>query len=221
MLLIFLVSALLNPPQAPLTLGSLAGLSPEALGDRVLAGRDHGIIETVGGPNHAGMMPEGFVELDLTERASRKSSGCVRRRWKARFLYQPGNPEGSATLFDPPSSVNEVALLSPSCADGGFVHVNPKLSAEDALAALRHLHDVRKGGSRVEISCTDSTRSNLCATPESIRQALAQLRPWAVTKADGATEFWLGERGGTVTAVRFSETQRDLLTIRRFIPAPF
>ena len=223
MLLALLAFAVLNASQAPLTLGALQGLPPEAMGNKVLAGQDHGVVVAIEGPNHAAMMAEGFMELVLTQRAGPRSGGCLRRRWTASFLYRRGNAERSAELFDRPWAATEVALPSPACTEGEFVRVNTtNISIDDAVAGLKSLDALRSGKARVEISCSDSTSSGLCGTPRAIPRQLAGLRPWMVTKVNGDTEVWLSvARGGTVTAVRFSESRPDLVTVRRYIPPPF
>lgn len=221
MLLALLSSALLTSSLAAPTLAALKDLSPEAVGNIVLSGRDHSIVESVASPAVRGLDPPGQVKLQLTERASHRYGGCVRRRWTATFLQTPGSPESSAALHDAWPNT-EVALLSNSpCSSGEFVHVNPRLTIEAALRALGHLSDVRSGKAKVRFTCADSTRSKLCRTPEMIRRQLARLPAWAVTMEDGATELWLGEPGQVVTSVSFDQARPLQVKVERAMPAPF
>jgi hypothetical protein len=201
------------------SLASLEHLSPAAIGDVVLRGRDHGVIESVA-PDR-GLDPPGVVKLKLTERPSRISGGCVRKQWTASFVSEPEKPRSSATFKDAYSAF-EVALPSASgCANGQFAYVNSGMELEHALGALGHLRNLRSGKARVRFSCTDSTGSDLCRTSKAIRRELARLPAWAVTRKAGGIEIWLGQPGQIVTAVRYSETLPDQIRVDRRIPAPF
>jgi hypothetical protein len=205
-------------PGAP-SLALLDDLSPAAIGEVVLRGRDHGVIERVA-PDR-GLDPPGVVRLKLTERPSRISGGCVRKQWTASFVSEPGKPESSATLKDAYSAF-EVALPNASgCANGQFAYVSPRMSVEHAVGALGHLRNLLSGKTKVRFSCTDSTGSDLCRTSKAIRRELARLPAWAVTRKDGEIEIWLGQPGQIVTAVRYSETSPDQIRVDRRIPAPF
>jgi hypothetical protein len=219
MLLALLALTLLTPREAPPTIGSIEGLEPSVIGELVLSGRDNGIIESV--TPDRGIDPPGSVKLKLTERARALSGGCLRRQWTATFHHDPGATRGTAILSEA-YVTNEVSLPTASgCQNGEFAHVNPGLSIEEALRALRHLRLMRSGGVKVRFSCLDSTGSTLCPTRDSTRRELARLPAWAVTKRNGNIEFWLGQRGQVVTAVRYSENARDDVRVDRSAPAPF
>jgi len=220
MLPALLASASLTAPEAAPTIGSIRSLSPQAIGHVVLRGRDHGIVEKVEPPAVRALEPPGFVILELTERSIAIANGCVRRRWTATFSRPPGAAE-SAAIFHDAYAATQVALRSAStCSDGKFAHVNPGLSIEEALSALRHLRQVSSGKAKVRFSCSDSTGSSLCRSPKMIERELARLTAWAVTKRDGKIEFWLGKGEQAVTAVTYSETSLDQVTVERRVPPP-
>lgn len=98
--------------------------------------------------------------------------------------------------------------------------MNPGLSIEEALRALRYLRQIRSGKAKIRFSCSDSTGSNLCRTPQEIRRELTRLPAFLVTKSGGNVELVLGKRGQTVTVVSYSETARDDVTVERRVPAP-
>lgn len=215
-------SALFVSPQTGPTLGSLEGLPPEAVGDLVLSGRDHSVIEAVEFPTFAGPGMPGLVDVDLVEQASRQAGGCVRSRWRAAFRRSAlESPQGDAT-FHSAYPTTEVALPADAgCAEGEFVHVNPGLTVEEALRALGRLVDVRSGNAEVRFSCTDRTQSGLCQSPLTTREELTRLVARVVTRQDGATELWLGDRGQAVTVVAFPDNDPFSVRVERRIPAPF
>ncbi len=219
MLLALLGLTVLTPPEAPPSIASIEGLGPSAIGEVVLRGRDYGTVESV--TPDRGLDPPGVVKLKLTERPFGISGGCLRRQWTATFRHQPGVAERTAMLSDA-FMTNDVSLPTvPDCSNGEFAHVNPGLSIEEALSALRHLRHVRSGKAKVRFSCSDSTGSRLCRTPKMIQQELARLPAWAVTKRDADIEFWLGEQGQVVTAVSYSDMWPDQVRVERRVPAPF
>jgi hypothetical protein len=216
-----LMTMVLLATQAPPTLGALANLSPGAAGEIVLAGKDHEPVAKIVAPAGRGMDPPGMVERQLVERPVAGPQGCSRRRWIARFSHTPGVAEDEATLSSVWAST-EVALPGAAgCPDDGYVHLNPGLGASQALPALRYLDDIRLGDAPAEFTCSDETASGLCADPGKIRQALAKLSPWAVTRQNGQMVFWLGTPGQAVTEVRYSPNRLDQVTVSRRIPAPF
>jgi hypothetical protein len=216
-----LMTMVLLATQGPPTLSALENLSPRAAGEIVLAGKDHEPVAKIVVPTGRGMDPPGTVERQLVERPVAGPQGCSRRRWIARFSHGPGVAEGEAALSSVSAST-EVALPGAAgCPDDGYVHLNPSLEATQALPALRHLDDIRRGGAPAKFTCSDETASDLCADPGKTRQALAKLSPWAVTRQDGQTIFWLGEPGQAVTEVRYPLSRPDQVTVRRSIPAPF
>lgn len=216
--LAMLGAVLASTNDAPLTVGALEKLRPEAAGRRVLRGREHGtIVAIIHGPRDF-MEAPGFSQLSLLEAPRRSAAGCSRQKWSVQFRAEPGAPRATATFFSA-FPVTEVALLRhATCNDADFIHVNPGLAKERALEALQQLQDIRTGARKASFSCTDTTASNLCDTPESIQNGLIELRPWAVT---AGPELWLGSRGGVVTAVRFSSAYPDEVFVKRKIPAPF
>lgn len=220
MLLPFLWLMAWSAPEASPSLASIEGLSPEAAGQIILKDHEHGVIESVA--QDLGLDAPGVTTLKLRERPSSISGGCVRKKWSASFRRQPGVTPGSATLTSA-YAVTEVSLPSlPDCSHGEFVHVNPGLTVEEALSALARLQDIRSGRAKVGFSCSDSTASALCETAETIRQELASLPAWAVTRKNGETlELWLGERGHLVTAVSISATAPGHVAVERRVPAPF
>jgi hypothetical protein len=217
--LTLLILTLFTSPEAPPSIASIEDLEPSAIGEIVLKGREHGIVESV--TPDRGLDPPGVVRLNLTERPSAILRGCVRRKWTATFRHRPGVGEKTAILSDAFMTTEASLPTVSGCSNGEFAHVNPGMSVDEALSALRHLMQVRNGKAKVRFSCSDSTGSRLCRTPRTIRRELAKLPAWAVTKRDGKIEFWLGDRGQTVTAVSYSETWLDQVSVERRIPAPF
>lgn len=237
-----ILSALLGAPAAPPTIGSVQGLSPEAVGRAVLANRDRGPIETVVPAQLSGPIPPGLVQLQLVERPQVTSRGCVRRRWTASFMHQPDMPQSSAKLQDAWASTEIALASSPDCSRAAFVHLNPGLGIVEAFDALVHLENIRAGRAEVTFTCLDETASRLCDTPAAIREALGSLPAWAISRArsrddlpsrgsaslapvmpraNGPIEIWLDTPGQVVTAVSFSNMQPDHVTVERRIPAPF
>ena len=216
-----LMTMVLLATQAPPTLGALANLSPRAAGEIVLAGKDHEPVARIVVPTGQGADPPGMVERQLVERPVAGPQGCSRRRWTAWFSHAPGVAEGEAALSSVSAST-EVALPGAAgCPDDGYVHLNPGLEATQALPALRYLDDIRLGDAPAKFTCSDETASGLCADPKALRQTLAGLSPWAVTRQNGQMVFWLGGAGQAVTEVRYSSDRLDQVTVSRRIPAPF
>lgn len=216
-----LMTMVLLATQGPPTLSALANLSPRAAGEIVLAGKDHEPVAKIVIPTDRGADPPGMVERQLVERPVAGPQGCSRRRWIARFSHAPGVAEGEAALSSVWASTEVALPRAAGCPDDGYVHLNPGLEAAQALPALRYLDDVRRGDAPAKFTCSDETASGLCADPGKIRQALAKLSPWAVTRQDGQTIFWLGGPGQAVTEVRYPLSRPDQVTVRRRIPAPF
>lgn len=69
--------------------------------------------------------------------------------------------------------------------------------------------------------CIDGTGSGLCDDAGRIREELAALQPWAVTRKKGHLELWKGTPGQVVTALRFQSQEPEHIDIERRIPAPF
>jgi hypothetical protein len=221
MLLGYLSLISLAAAQAAPTLASIEGLSPEAVGELVLQGREHGTVVKVAPAAQGHLDPPGLVKLELTERATAIPEGCVRRRWIATFRQAPGAAEPAATLSDA-WAATEVALRpSSGCPAGRFVHVNYGLGIKDALGALEYLDHIRRNKGRVRFSCSDSTGSALCRNSGTTRQELVKLSAWAVTRRGGMTELWLGEPGQIVTSVIYSEALPDRITVKRSVPHSF
>jgi len=215
-----LMTMVLLATQGPPTLSALANLSPQAAGEIVLADKDHEPVAKIVVPTGRDMDPPGTVERQLVERPVAGPQGCSRRRWIARFSHAPGVAEGEATLSSVSAST-EVALPGAAgCPDDGYVHLNPGLEATQALPALRYLDDIRLGDAPAKFTCSDETASGLCGDPKTLRQKLASLSPWALTRQNGQMVFWLGPPG-VVTEVRYSPDRLDQVTVSRRVPAPF
>ncbi|MBA4047746.1 MAG: hypothetical protein C0476_04305 [Sphingomonas sp.] len=207
-----------GPPPA---LGAIERMTPEAAGDLVLAGRDHGPIATVARQAATGMDPPGVVELDLVERTVTELGGCIRRRWTATFRYKVGAPAETAVLSDA-RAATEVALpVGESCPSGQYAGVAPGTGTDAALGALRDLTRIRQFGDDVHATCTDETTSGLCAGPQAMRDALARIEPWAVSVRGDEIKLWLGTPGQVVTDIRYTSCQPMMVAIKRFIPPPF
>jgi hypothetical protein len=216
----FLFATLLGATDTPPTFGAVQGLSPEAVGDLLLAGQTHGVVERVAPPANRALMPPGFEELVLTERASPQGGACVRRSWTVVFSAPPGAAPAEAALSRA-SAVREVGLLSGAgCGAGEYVRVNGGLAMDEALAALRVLGDLRTGRAAVRFACSDDTRSGLCATPDATQAGLASQRAWLVTRKGAGVELWLGTPGGPVTAVAFLASNPVEVTVNRRVPPP-
>jgi len=205
--------------QAAPTLAQIDDLSPQAVGEVVLAGKDHGPIARIVVPERRGMNPPGMVERQLVEQTVVGPDGCSRRRWTATFFHGPGG-EGQAKL-DTTWAKTEIALPGPAgCPDDGYTMVQD-IEPAQAFAALRRLDDLRFRGAKARFTCSDETDSHLCADPEAMRPALAKLSPWAVLREGGQTVFWMGTPGGVVTQVRYDPAQPERVTVQRAVPAPF
>lgn len=203
---------------APVTVGSLQSLRPEAVGRQVLQGHDHGtIVAVLSEPRGAMDMPE-WRRLSLFEAPIRIAAGCSRKKWSAYFQAEPGSPASTGTLSGS-YPATEVALPEGgSCRNADFVHVNQGLSTERALEALQHLQEIRSGTRKVRFTCSDKTGSDLCQSPEAILEELTKLRVWGMNPG---TELWLGERGQSTTKVFLSPINLDEVEVRREVPAPF
>lgn len=220
MMLALVAAVLLTAPEPTLSLGSIRSLSPRAFGNVVLRGRNLGIVEKVETQANHALEPPGSVTLELTERPKVIANGCVRQMWSARFQRALGDAE-SAAVFQHAYATTQVALRSAStCLSGSYAHLNPGLSIEEALSALRFLQEVRSGKAKVQFTCTDTTGSSLCRTPQGIRRELTKLPAFIVMRSGGRTEVVLGKPGQAVTVVSYSETSRDRVRVERRVPAP-
>lgn len=218
--MIFAVLMLLDAPSPP-TLSAVEAVSPAAAGAMLLAGQDHGPITAVDHPSVHVMGPPGVIEIQLVERSVAGPGGCVRRRWTARFKQSPGAPRGDA-VFDTARAATEVARKrNGRCPGTGYAGLSPGLDAEQALAALKHLDEVRAPRSTARFACTNSTASPLCGGDWKIRRELATLAPWQINRQGDAMVIWLGEPGQQVTEVRFDPATPARIAVNRRIPAPF
>jgi hypothetical protein len=216
-----LTTLILLALQSAPTLGAMERLSPQAAGEVVLAGQDHGPIVKIAPPKFPGMSAPGGVERQMVERPVASAGGCVRRRWILGFFHGPDVTQDEAAL-NSVSSTTEVALAGPTgCPDDGYAQLNGDITPAQAHAALGHLDDLRLRDAKAQFSCSDETRSNLCADTKTIRRELAKLSAWAVMRRNGETVFWLGGGGGAVTEVRYALTGPDRVVVERRIPAPF
>jgi hypothetical protein len=194
-------------------------LPPAAAGELVLDGQDHGPIETVARRPANGMDPPGLTQLELVEAAVVDADGCVRKRWTASFI-QP--PAGEAKLTDAVYSGTEISTaLSGRCPDQSYVHLNPGVARAEAVAVLDRLERIASGRIKPDFTCKDTTGSVLCNDIVTFRRALRRLRPWAVTREDGAMLVWLGVPGEAVTEVRFEPGPGNRVAVSRSYPPPF
>src|SRR4051812_19180015 len=156
-----LVTTMLVSMQVPSTPEEIERLPPTVAGDLVLAGLEHGPIESVVRQPAYPMAPPGLVILEFVERPVALEGGCSRRRWGLHFIARP---DGSTVELSPPSDSSEVALLpSGTCSEARYVG-SSGVGPSEGLAALRHLDAIRLPESRVRFSCTDTTSSHLCAS---------------------------------------------------------
>lgn len=189
-------------------------------GDVVLSSNNHGLIVSVHEVNTQ-MQPPDVVQLQFVEEAARSEVGCSRTRWTATFQAGNGRTLGEAVLKST-SGTTEIKLTpANSCGQDDYVHLNPGLDKETGLAALMWLERVLAGSDDQRFVCADDTESGLCEDASKIRQELAALQPWAVTRQKGHLELWLGTPGQVVTALRFQPQEPELIDIERRIPAPF
>jgi hypothetical protein len=216
-----LTALLLLATQGPPTLAATQQGAPEAAGDLVLAGHDHGPIARIVIPVNQGMNPPGLIERQLVETPVAGAEGCSRKRWNVTFFHGPAVTRDEAP-FQNAYATTEVALSGAAgCPNDGYTRLNTDVQPAQGFAALRYLDDLRLRGAKARFTCSDKTSSHLCAGPAKIRQALAMLTPWAVTLEDGDTLLWLGEPGQVVTEVRYRLDRPGRVAVRREIPAPF
>jgi hypothetical protein len=216
-----LAALMLVLAQGDVTLAAVERLPPLAGGELVLAGKDHGPVETVVRRPARGMDPPGLIQLDLVEAAVAAPDGCTRKRWTASFSQPPGAPAGEAVLSDAYAATEISMTLSGPCADESYVHLNPGVTRAEAFAVLAKLKGVASGRIKPDFSCVDATASVLCHDIGTFRRELARLRPWAVTREEGAFVVWLGVPGQVVTEVRFEPGPGNRVAVSRRYPAPF
>lgn len=216
-----LMTMALLATQGPPTLAAIETLSPEAAGETILAGHQHGPIVKIIAPKQRGMDAPGYLRGEMVERAEAGAEGCSRRRWKIAFFQGRNATTGEAAL-ESVSATTEIVLSGPAgCPDDGYTLLNGDIEPAQAFADLRYLDDLRLRNARAEIRCSDQTGSRLCADPRKVREALAKLSPWAVMREDGQTIFWLGVPGQVVTEVRYRFDRPSQVTVERSVPAPF
>lgn len=212
-----LLSAVL--PAAPV-LSSIEGLPAAEAGAIILAGREHGVVESVAPPATLALMPPGRVERILTERAVAQAEGCVRRRWTAVFRHRPDEPEGAAAFAEARPATEIARPAASGCPDRGFARLGGGIDVAEAFAALRHLDDVVRHRITVDFQCTDSTGTALCATPATIRRDLSGLSAWMVMRRGTGLELWLGEPGQVVTVISYAPARPGHMTVQRKLPSP-
>lgn len=211
---------LLAQAVATLSLSQLQELSPEAAGDAVLSGRQHGPIETFETPT-GGMMPPGMIEGQFVERPTTAGSACVRRVWTVQFRAEPGADIATAKA-ESIYSTQEITLSAKGiCPSGRYVHLNPGVDVDQGREALTNLHEISARTSRTVFLCSDETSSALCNGNKAIGAAIRVMKPWAITSSAGDILIWLGEAGNVVTEVRFKSGQPSQVFVKRSIPAPF
>ncbi|MDB5469478.1 MAG: hypothetical protein JWR84_1038 [Caulobacter sp.] len=215
-----LAAMLLFLTPADLRLSAVDMLSPSTSGELILAGEEHGRIDSIG-RNYGDVGPPGLIELQLVERPVAGREGCSRKRWIASFLQAPGTASDDAVLTSVSSVVELAVGSSDFCPSGRYAQLAPGVAWPQAFAALKQLDDIRRGRSKVEFACSDSTPSNLCADARTILIELRRIRPWAVQRQDDVTVIWLGVPGQVVTEVRLDPRTPDRIAVNRRVPAPF
>jgi hypothetical protein len=197
-------------------------LSPPAAGALLLADLDHGPVEAmVATPSWAVAMPN-TVNLELVEKAAIRGNGCSRQRWTASFTFM-AKPREAAALSSV-RSVTEVALRAAgTCSGAAYVQLSGHIEADEAIEDLGQLHRVRTSRGKINFSCSDRTASNLCATPDTIRQELRRLSLRTVMRDGDETVFRLGPRtpNQPVTLVRYKTGTARSIMVSREIPLPF
>jgi len=215
-----ILSAVAVMLQAAPTLAMVESLPPGEAGGLVLAGKDHGPIAAIVVPR-LNDLPPGFAERQLVERPVAEKGACVRKRWTVTFARKAGETESRVESSDIWAGI-EIALPGlAGCPDDDYLRLDPGLKPIQALPALKHLDALRRGDAQASFTCSDQTTSDLCADPKALRQKLAALSPWALTRQNGQMVFWLGVPGEVVTELRYSTDRLDQVTVSRKIPAPF
>lgn len=210
---------LLQQPAPPM-LNEVLPLPAAEAGDVVLSGNNHGLIVSVHEVKDQ-MQPPDVVQLQFVEEAARSEVGCSRTRWTATFQAGNGRTLGEAVLKSTFGTTEIKLTLGNSCGQENYVRLNPGLDKEAGFAALMWLEGFLAGSDDQRIVCADDTGSGLCDNARKIRQEIAALQPWAVTRKEGRVELWLGTPGQVVTVLRFQPQEPELIEIERRIPAPF
>lgn len=203
-----------------LTLGEVIEEEPSMAGELVLRGKQNNAVVTVEEVEEE-MDPPKSTRLHLVEKASVSGNRCQRKRWTATFQDLPSDDSATEVLTGVYSTTEITISDAESCPCEGYIHLNPLIDVQQGFAALAILEELRFGGGKAEFECVDRTSSNLCSSPETIRDELNRLSPWAVSRGDGDLELWLGTPGQTVTAVRINPTRPQRARIERRMPAPF
>lgn len=208
-------------------LATLEKLPPAEAGAIILAGREHGPIETIIASTPP-PIPPGVVERELIEQAVSGPEGCVRQRWTATFYYRldgdqnatRASLEGGATFASAYKST-EIALLSASgCAAARYARLNRGIDASAGLAALKHLDAIGRGKTKARFTCSGEVEKEFCGSAATARRALAKISPWAVMRKDARIMLWLGNPGSTVTIISYDEATPDRISVERKIPSP-
>ncbi|MFS0735904.1 hypothetical protein ABC347_02535 [Sphingomonas sp. 1P06PA] len=213
-----MIAAVLLLLQSAPTLSDIARMPPAKAGETVLRDQDHQPIDSVETPAIGGLEPPGLRRLEFVERARKDGPGCTRRRWHARF--QADGPDRAPILSGISSTSEIAALVAETCANSEYVHLNSGVEPARGFAALERLRQLRLNEKTPRFHCTDTTRSGLCASDESIIRELTRLSPWAISARNAATMLWLGTKGQVVTELTFDPATPDRVTIDRRIPAP-
>jgi len=216
-----LMTMILLATQGAPTLAVTQQLTPQAAGDIVLAGHDHGPIARIVIPANQGMNPPGFIERQFVETPVAGAEGCSRKRWTVTFFHGPAVTRDEAPLQNAYATTEVALTAAPGCPDDGYTRLNTGVEPAQGFAALRYLDDLRLRGAKARFTCSDETSSHLCAGPTEIRRALAGLKPWAVSREDADTVFWMGTPGGVVTEVRYRLDRPGRVAVTREVPAPF
>lgn len=203
-----------------LTIAEVIEKEPSMAGELVLRGEQHKTVVAVEQVEED-MFPPNFTQLHLVEEASMSGNRCERKRWTATFQGLPGD-DSAAEVLTGAYSVTEITISDADiCPSDGYAHLDPSVDAQQGFAALVVLDELRSGSVKVEFECADQISSDLCSSPETIRDELTRLSPWAISRAEGDLELWLGTPGQVITAVRINPTKPQRARIERRIPAPF
>lgn len=215
----FIVFFLMITQDAP-TVEQVKTLPPFEAGERVLASKKHGPIESVEQTDDR-YSDHGEVNFYLIERPVRSADGCVRTRWHVTF--EPSQESSSESAIFSRAYANKELTLpqGTDCPRDGYAHLNPGTDINRAFSALRSLKMLTSRSNSLQLTCADATKSGLCDSADHILEKIAPMSPWAVTNKDGSIAIWLGEKGGPVTEVIFSGQNLAAVSIERRNPTPF
>lgn len=200
------------------TLAQIDGLSPQDAG-RLVVPQASAPIVAIETPSINGL-PLERSEYELIEAPQRASGGCVRGRWRAKFV---GTGAEKDRVLDGLYQGQEVALASSSgaCPDTSYTRLNGGLDPAAAITVLKQVDVISTGKWRGKITCSSTYDPALCASEAATLAGLRAVKPWAVMQSDGEAKIWLGTPGEVVTEVRFRPDRMDEVAVARSVPPPF